>query len=96
MHPELSPEDATSVTINHPNQYFELAQKASKGIPLSSSGGADPPAQRTTGMKRRVVKVPLNDSQMTNQGQSGFEDTTIDDEISKIDSTLLEYSSLDF
>ena len=93
MHPDLSPEDATSVTINHPNQYYELAQKVSRGIPLTTS---DPSSQRTAGVKRRVVKVSHNDSQVTNQSQPGFEDTSIDEDISKIDSTLLEYSNIDF
>ncbi|KAH9280923.1 DNA primase large subunit [Echinococcus granulosus] len=96
MHPELSPEDAASVVINHPNQFYELAQKASKGIPLSSSGESGAANQRTNGTKWRAMKVPLNDSQLTNQSQSALDDTSIDEELSRIDSTLLEYSDMDF
>ncbi|VDO00353.1 unnamed protein product [Rodentolepis nana] len=95
MHPDLSVEDASTVAINHPNQYYELAQKAIKGIPLTSN--AETVSSQRSRVKVRAVKVPLNDSQMTSQS-TGFEDTSIDDEISKIDSTLLEYagSNLDF
>ncbi|KAL5107859.1 DNA primase large subunit [Taenia crassiceps] len=51
MHPGLSLEDAASIAISHPNQYYELAQKASKGIPLSSSGESGSASQRTNGSK---------------------------------------------
>ncbi|KAM7542217.1 hypothetical protein Aperf_G00000017327 [Anoplocephala perfoliata] len=96
MHPELSAEDASAVVINHPNQYYELAQKVTKGIPLTSSNEADN-SQRSN-VSIRAVKVPLNDSQMTTQSQSGFKDTSIGEEMSNIDSTLMEYavSNLDF
>lgn len=96
MHPDLSAEDASAIVINHPNQYYELAQKVSKGIPLTSNGEAD--SSQRSRVQVRAVKVPLNDSQMTNQSQGGFEDTDIDEEMLKIDSTLLEYtaSNLDF
>lgn len=96
MHPGLSPEDAASVVINHPNHYYELAQKASKGIALSSCGESGAAPQRTNGTKWCAVKVPLNDSQLANQSQPGLDDTTIDDEFSRIDSTLLDYSNVDF
>lgn len=94
MHPDLSPEDTSAVVINHPNQYYELAQKVKKGISLTSSGEAD--SSQRSSVSRRAVKVPLNDSQMTTQIHSGLEDTSIDEEMSKIDSTLLEYAASNF
>uniref|UniRef100_A0A5K3EGF5 DNA primase large subunit n=1 Tax=Mesocestoides corti TaxID=53468 RepID=A0A5K3EGF5_MESCO len=95
-HPELSPEDAASVNINHPNQFYELAQKAARGLQFALNGASDGSSQRTPGVKTRAVKVPLNDPQIINQSSSILDDTTIDAELSKIDSTLLEYSSIDF
>lgn len=96
MHPDLSPEDASAVVINHPNQYYELAQKVSKGIPLTSGGDAE--GSQGSRVKIKPVKVPLNDSQMTNQSMEGFEDTSMDEEMLKISSTLQEYgaANLDF
>ncbi|KAM3177833.1 hypothetical protein ACTXT7_003776 [Hymenolepis weldensis] len=96
IHPDLSAEDASAIVINHPNQYYELAQKVSKGIALTSNGEAD--SSQRSRVQVRAVKVPLNDSQMTNQSEGGFDDTGIDEEMLKIDSTLLEYtaSNLDF
>ncbi|VDK20313.1 unnamed protein product [Taenia asiatica] len=95
-HPGLSPEDAASVVINHPNQYYELAQKVSKGIPLSSSGESGAAFQSTNGTKRCAIKVPSNNSQLANQSHSGLEDTTMDEKLSRIDSALLDHSNIDF
>ncbi len=84
------------MSINHPNQYFELAQKVAKGLSLSGGDAADGEAstQPSNAKRMRAVKVPLNESQVTNHG---MDDASIDAELSKIDSSLLqEYAGIDF
>lgn len=90
-HPTLSPEDAIAVNINHPNQFYELAQKVSNGISLSAIPATP------SGEHVRAVKIPLNDSRLLNSTSASLmDDTSIDAELSKIDSTLMEYADMDF
>ncbi|VDM16768.1 unnamed protein product [Hydatigera taeniaeformis] len=89
LHPDLSPEDAASVVIIHPNQYYEMARKADRGIPLSSSGESGTASQRASGTKWCAMKVPLNDSRLASQGRSVLGNSNNDDESSDIDSARI-------
>ncbi|VDM01703.1 unnamed protein product [Schistocephalus solidus] len=90
MHPSLSPEDAAAVNITHPNQFFEVGQKVANGTPLSNAAASAIPATSRT----KARKVPLNESRLMNTSE--LDDSSVDAELSKIDSTLLEYSSINF
>ncbi len=98
MNPQLKPEEAQSVNINHPNQFFELGQKVAKGISLVAAGSGDGtnPQQQQQPSRVKALKVPLNESSMMNRSGTMDDDASIDAELSKIDSTLMEYSGLDF